>query len=336
MAIARALARGPEALLLDEPTGALDARAVAGIEALVRRLADDGLAVVVVTHDAAQVRRLATRAALLAGRRACAAQGPVAEVLGTLMIQVAVAAGLVVVAIVSRACARIGLESELAIAAVRATVQLAAVGALVTVVFEHAGSRPRSWRLMLGAATITSGGRLRGVSRPAARAGVAIAVGAGCGLAPLLISGAFSTTPRELIPVAGILIGGAMVATSLTGRRLIDAIGDELARDRGAARARRPAQAMRSRRSSRRAVATGVIPVIDQTKTVGLVTLPGTFVGLILGGASPAEAARVQLTILLALLGVEMIAALVAADARRRAASRGPGERVVAPAGRVA
>jgi putative ABC transport system ATP-binding protein len=65
VAIARALVRDPEALLLDEPTGALDARAVAGVEALVRKLAADGLAVVVVTHDAHQVRRLATRAARL-------------------------------------------------------------------------------------------------------------------------------------------------------------------------------------------------------------------------------------------------------------------------------
>jgi ABC-type cobalamin/Fe3+-siderophores transport system ATPase subunit len=80
VAIARALVRRPEALLLDEPTGALDARAAAGVEALVRRLAADGLAVVVVTHDAAQVRRLATRAALLDDGR-LRAQGPVGEVL---------------------------------------------------------------------------------------------------------------------------------------------------------------------------------------------------------------------------------------------------------------
>jgi len=71
-------------------------------------------------------------------------------------------------------------------------------------------------------------------------------------------------------------------------------------------------------------------PVIDQTKNVGLVSLPGTFVGLILGGASPAEAARLQLTVLLALLGVEMIAALVVAELIGRGVSR-PGERVVAP-----
>jgi putative ABC transport system permease protein len=167
------------------------------------------------------------------------------------------------------------------------------------------------------------------VSRPALRAGAAIAVGAGCGLAPLLLSGAFSPTPRELIPVAGILIGGAMAATSLTGRRMVEAVGGELAVIEARLALGATAQAALAP-IVRRAVTTGLIPVIDQTKNVGLVSLPGTFVGLILGGASPAEAARLQLTVLLALLGVEMIAALVVAELIGRAVSW-PGERVVAP-----
>ena len=54
MCLARALARRPECLLLDEPTSALDAGAKAGVEELVRALADDGLTVVMVTHDARQ------------------------------------------------------------------------------------------------------------------------------------------------------------------------------------------------------------------------------------------------------------------------------------------
>lgn len=45
---------------------------------------------------------------------------------------------------------------------------------------------------------------------------------------------------------------------------------------------------------------------------MGLVTLPGAFVGMLLGGASPIEAARVQLTVLFALLGAEALAAAVA------------------------
>ena len=69
------------------------------------------------------------------------------------------------------------------------------------------------------------------------------------------------------------------------------------------------------------------MPAIDQTRSVGLVTLPGTFVGLVLGGASPASAARVQLLILLALLAVELAAAALLTEFVQRAAVA-PGERV--------
>ena len=61
MCLARALARAPECLLLDEPTSALDHRAKAGIEALVRSLADGGLTVVMVTHERRQAEELADR-----------------------------------------------------------------------------------------------------------------------------------------------------------------------------------------------------------------------------------------------------------------------------------
>jgi putative ABC transport system permease protein len=57
------------------------------------------------------------------------------------------------------------------------------------------------------------------------------------------------------------------------------------------------------------------------------VTLPGTFVGLILGGATPEEAAATQLVVLLALLAVELSAGLLLAELTQRAVIL-PGERV--------
>ena len=59
LAMARALAARPRFLLLDEPTASLDPQATAAIEALVRRAADDGAKVVLVTHDRGQAARLA-------------------------------------------------------------------------------------------------------------------------------------------------------------------------------------------------------------------------------------------------------------------------------------
>ena len=61
MCLARALALEPQCLVLDEPTSALDADSKLGIERLVRSLADEGLTVVMVTHDRAQAEELADR-----------------------------------------------------------------------------------------------------------------------------------------------------------------------------------------------------------------------------------------------------------------------------------
>ncbi len=63
--IARCLVREPEVLLMDEPTSALDKDAAARIERLIGTLAEHGLAIVLVTHDLAQARRVAHDAILL-------------------------------------------------------------------------------------------------------------------------------------------------------------------------------------------------------------------------------------------------------------------------------
>lgn len=245
------------------------------------------------------------------------------------MTGVLVSAGLLALAVVLAAAAGLGVARELAVAAVRAGVQLAVVGLVIAVVFEQAGLAAGFIAVMLTAAALTAGRRLRPLARGRLRAAAAIGAGAASALVPLLALGAFSTRPQELVPVAGILIGGAMAACSLTGRRLLEAVADglpaieaRLALGVSARTALAPAV--------RTAVATGLVPALDQTKNVGLVTLPGTFVGLLLGGASPARAAAVQLTVLLAILAVQTIAALTLAGLVARALVC-PGERVVLP-----
>ncbi len=69
LCLARALAVGPEVLLLDEPTSALDAVAAQAVERVVRALVADGLTAVLVSHDLRQARRLADDVVVLrAGR----------------------------------------------------------------------------------------------------------------------------------------------------------------------------------------------------------------------------------------------------------------------------
>lgn len=80
VALARALTRGPELLLLDEPTAALDAAAAAHVGATVRSLAADGLGLLVATHDLAWAAAVADRA--LALRDGVAISGAPAEIIG--------------------------------------------------------------------------------------------------------------------------------------------------------------------------------------------------------------------------------------------------------------
>ncbi len=69
LCLARALAVGPEVLLLDEPTSALDAVAAQSVERVIRSLVADGLTAVLVSHDLRQARRLADDVVVLrAGR----------------------------------------------------------------------------------------------------------------------------------------------------------------------------------------------------------------------------------------------------------------------------
>lgn len=59
LALARALARDPELLLLDEPTASLDPAATRSVEEIIAAAAQSGIKIVMASHDLGQVRRLA-------------------------------------------------------------------------------------------------------------------------------------------------------------------------------------------------------------------------------------------------------------------------------------
>ena len=81
VAIARAVATSPELLLLDEVTSALDPELVGEVLDLVRDLADDGMTIVMATHEMAFARDVADRVVFLDAGRILEAGTP-AEVFG--------------------------------------------------------------------------------------------------------------------------------------------------------------------------------------------------------------------------------------------------------------
>jgi tungstate transport system ATP-binding protein len=75
LALARALARDPEVLFLDEPTASLDPRGTKAIEEVIRTLAERGIKIVMATHDLSEAKRLAGEIVLL--HRGCVVEtGP--------------------------------------------------------------------------------------------------------------------------------------------------------------------------------------------------------------------------------------------------------------------
>ncbi|MFY9624553.1 MAG: ATP-binding cassette domain-containing protein [Rhodoplanes sp.] len=71
LALARALARDPEVLCLDEPTASLDPANTKAVEEIVTAIAASGVKVLMATHDLGQARRLAGNVVLLVGGRIC-------------------------------------------------------------------------------------------------------------------------------------------------------------------------------------------------------------------------------------------------------------------------
>lgn len=208
----------------------------------------------------------------------------------------------------------LGEQRPVLVAALRATVQLAVVSAVLLAVVRSLALSVAFVVLMTVIATTTAAGRVTGLPlrAPGVRTRLlATALPIVGGAAPVVLlvlaSGSVPFRGESVIPIAGILIGGAMTATSLAGRRL----REELVQRRGEVEAALSLGLLRRDAVLfvvRPAAASALIPPLDQTRTVGLVTLPGAFVGVLLGGGTPLEAGAAQLLVLVGLLAAEVLA----------------------------
>ncbi|MEV6393688.1 ABC transporter permease [Streptomyces sp. NPDC051907] len=218
----------------------------------------------------------------------------------------AVLAVLLALAATVAALAHLGRSREIAVAGVRAAVQLAAVSLVIGWVVRSVPLLLAFLLLMYAVAVRTAGRRITSNSTWW-WAALPIAAGVAPVVAALLLTGLVPVKGIALIPVTGILIGGALTASVLGGRRALD----ELEQRRGEVEAGMALGLLE--RDARMEVARtpasdALLPGLDQTRTVGLVTLPGAFVGMLLGGASPVEAGAVQLFVLVALMAVQAVA----------------------------
>jgi putative ABC transport system permease protein len=227
--------------------------------------------------------------------------------------RVALALALVAVAAAVSLWRRTELEGDLAVAVVRSFVQLTAIGYVIQAIFDS----DSLWlvalllAVMVAFGSFTARGRARAV--PGALGPIVLALStAGVVTLGLIVGlGVFKAQPRYLVPVGGMVIGNSMTAAAVSLNRLADEVAAQAPRIEATlalgATARQAAAGLVTR-----SLRSGMIPLIDSTKTTGVVFFPGTMVGMLVAGAGPLDAVRLQLVLLWTLLGAVALAALIA------------------------
>ncbi|SFQ67712.1 putative ABC transport system permease protein [Amycolatopsis arida] len=204
---------------------------------------------------------------------------------------------------------QVGSGRAVVVAGVRAAVQLAVVSLLIAVILRSGWWTAGFVALMFSVAVVTSARRI-GAPRDVLWVAVAIGSGVAPVLALVLAAGVVPVRPVAVVPVAGIVIGGAMTATSQAALRSLDDLRTRYGEYEAALALGFP-QRPAALEIARPAAGHALVPALDQTRTVGLVTLPGAYVGMLLGGASPVQAGATQLLVLIGLLAAQSVAVLV-------------------------
>lgn len=229
------------------------------------------------------------------------------------MVKPVAATAVVCLAVALSFYQKLGLELEMVVAIVRAFIQLSIIGFVLEFIFrqDNAGWILLAYLFMVSIAGYTAGQRAKHVPRGKYVAGASILTGTAVTMLVLVALSVFPFTPRYIIPVAGMMVGNSMTVTGVTMKRLRDDIKTQMnlvetALSLGAT----PRQA--THEQVKRALILALSPVVDNTKTVGLISLPGAMTGLIMGGASPLEAIQLQIVVMNMMIGAATVSSIMA------------------------
>lgn len=228
------------------------------------------------------------------------------------MIKPVAALVLVIIAIILSYLQKLGIEWEMAYSIFRACVQLSIIGFVLQFIFSQQNIVwiLMAYLFMVVVAGYTAGQRAKHVPNGKYVAGVSILCGTSTAMTVLLILRVFPFTPRYIIPVAGMMVGNSMAVTGVTLKRMRDDLRvQQNLVETALALGATPRQA--TIKQIRRALVIALAPVIDNTKTVGLISLPGAMTGLIMGGASPLEAIQLQIVVMNMLLGASTFSSVM-------------------------
>lgn len=197
-----------------------------------------------------------------------------------------------------------------AFAVLRGTAQLAAISFVLSSIIHDPIWIGVAMLVMFSVATWTAARRLGTLRTRLLPVATSMAAGIVVTLTIVFLTGAIEFSPRYALAIGGIVIGNAMTMATLSGRRFVELTDDHWEEVEGwLALGAAPRAATRDLVT--RAVHASVMPTTDQTRTTGLVTLPGAFVGAVFGGVSPLEAGRFQIVVLASIISCGVIVALL-------------------------
>jgi putative ABC transport system permease protein len=234
-----------------------------------------------------------------------------AESIDVSLVEVAGALVLVGIAVAVSFWQHADLERDIAVSVGRAFIQLTAIGYVIKLIFDQDNLVfvVALIAVMVVFGALTASHRARRVPGAFWPLLGALAIAGASTLLLVVALGVFEPEARFLVPVGGMVVGNAMTAAAVTLNRL----GDEVHASLGQIEATLALGATSTQAMLpiiRRSLRSGMIPLIDSTKTTGLIFFPGTMVGMLLAGAEPIDAVRLQLVLLYTLLGSVAIAAL--------------------------
>lgn len=202
---------------------------------------------------------------------------------------------------------RVAQPRSALLALARAIVQLGLLSLVLTGILTDPLWVGLGLGVMFTAAVATAARRSRSALLPLA---AAMLLGPLVVMAIVFLTGAIEFSPRYVLAIGGIVIGNTMTIAILTQRVFRTSVLDHWDEVEGWL-----ALGATPRRSTldlgRRAIHTALLPSIDQTRTTGIVVLPGAFVGAIFAGASPLEAGRFQVVVLGCILAAGVITAVI-------------------------
>lgn len=207
---------------------------------------------------------------------------------------------------------KLGLEKEIIISMVRAIIQLLAVGYILDMVFGL--NNPIVIMILILIMSINAslniikrGKNIKNVFRISL---VSILVGSIITISVLVLSGVIDFTANEIIPVSGMIISNSMVAIGLSYRNLNTSFN--IRRAEVETKLSLGASIKESSKDILRdSIKVAIIPTIDSAKTLGIVSLPGTMTGLILGGVSPVMAVKFQIMVTFMIISSASISTLI-------------------------